>query len=339
MNKAATLDEVRLRKGSSLKERLIRAGSGALVLLIAAPGLIGWASGGPPLALAVVWALPLGGFLIGVAALERNVAWIITRSGILIGSQRPLRPVRRRLIESKDIASLQVRKNRLAYPASFSLACGLASGDLLISPPLADITRVNDTCATIARLLGRPDAILVDNPLDAANAEMRLGSSIGFDHVRSIRSGIAMLTGLCSLPLAIALLSGWLSWTGAGIWTLGLLAAFTLHRFAYLLIGKSWVIRQGEISIQRIALDGRPSAQTIRGSDIEAVDLGRSQSEEGTSFTIKIKLCNGKMLRSPTSHDEEQARAVRAEIIRRLGFLERPGDPAGALKNPARSTL
>ena len=121
--------------------------------------------------------------------------------------------------------------------------------------------------------------------------------------------------------------------------TLGLLAAFTLHRFAYLLIGKSWVIRQGEISIQRIALDGRPSAQTIRGSDIEAIDLGRSQSEEGTSFTIKIKLRNGKTLRSPTSHDEEQARAVHAEIIRRLGLLERPGDPAGALKNPARSTL
>src|SRR5262249_26252564 len=162
------------------------AGSGALVLLIAAPGLIGWVSGGPPLALAVVWALPLGGFLIGVAALERNIAWIITRGGILIGAQRPLGPVRRRLIERHDIASLHVRKNRLAYPASFSLACHLASGDVLISPPLADITRVNDTCATVARLLGRTDAIPVDNPLDAANAEMRLGSSIGFDQVKHI---------------------------------------------------------------------------------------------------------------------------------------------------------
>src|SRR5262245_31319590 len=218
MDKAATLDEVRLRKGSSLKERLIRAASGALVLLIAIPGLIGWVSGGPPLALAVVWALPLGCFLIGVAALERNIAWIITRGGILIGAQRPLGPVRRRLIASDDIANLHVRKNRLAYPASFSLACRLASGDVLISPPLPDITRVNETCATIARLLGRTDAIPVDNPLDAANAEIRLGSSISFGHVRKIRGGIAVLTGLCSLPLAIALLSGWLTWTGAGIW-------------------------------------------------------------------------------------------------------------------------
>jgi hypothetical protein len=321
MDRVATPDEVRLRKGSSLKERLIRAASGALVLLIAIPGLIGWVSGGPQLALAAIWALPLGGFLIGVAALERNVAWIITRSGILIGKQRPLGPVRRRLISNDDIASLHVRKNRLAYPASFSLACRLASGDVLISPPLADITRVNETCATVARLLGRADAILVDNPLDAANAEIRLGSSIGFDHVQKIRDGIVVLTGLCSLPLAIALLSGGLSWIGAGIWALGLLVAFVLHRSAHLMIGKSWVIRQGEISIERIALDGRPSAQTIRGSDVEAVDLGRNQSEEdGTSFTIKIRLRTGKTLRSPTNHDEEQARAVCAEIIRRLGL-------------------
>src|SRR5262249_1372434 len=109
MDKAATLDEVRLRKGSSLKERLIRpAACAALVLLVAIPGRSGWVSGGPPLALAVVWALPLGCFLIGVAALERNIAWIITRGGILIGAQRPLGPVRRRLIASDDIANLHV---------------------------------------------------------------------------------------------------------------------------------------------------------------------------------------------------------------------------------------
>ena len=147
MDTAANPDEVRLRKGSPLRERLVRAGAGALVLLILVPGLLTWASGGPPLA-AAFWAAPLGLFLIGVAALERNVAWIITRDGILIGEQLPLGQVHKRLIDNHDIADVRVRKNRFSYPASFSLACRLASGNVLISPPLPDITRVNETSAS-----------------------------------------------------------------------------------------------------------------------------------------------------------------------------------------------
>jgi len=325
MDKAATLDattsvDVRLRKGSSLRERLIRAGSGLVVLLITVPGFLSWTAADSLPSIAVFFALPLGLFLIGGAALERNVAWIITRAGIITGEQRPPGEVRKRLIEPREIASLQVRKNRLAYPASFSLVCRLVSGDVLVSPPLPDVTRVNETCADVARLLGRSDVTPVDNPLDAMNAEIRLGSSISFDHVRDIRNGIIVLAGLASLPLAIALLSGLLSWTGAGLWVLGLLVALALHRSAYLMVGKAWVIRQGEISIQRIALNGQPSAQTIRSSDIEAIDLGRNRSDEGDLFTIKIRLRTGKTLRSPSSHDEDQARAVRAEIIRRLGL-------------------
>jgi hypothetical protein len=325
MNKAATLDaplpdDVRLRRGSSLKERLIRAGSGIVVLAITVPGFLTWSGAESLPGLTVFFALPLGCFLIGSAALERNVAWIITRAGIMIGEQRPPGEVRKRLIKNSEIASLQVRKNRPAFPASFSLVCRLASGGVLISPPLPDVTRVNETCAAVARLLGRSDVSPVDNPLDAMNAEIRLGSSISFDHVRYIRSGIVVLAGLVSLPLAIALLSGRLHWTGAGLWALGLLVALALHRYAYLTVGKAWVIRQGEISIQRIGLDGQPSAQTIRSSDIEAVDLGRDGSDEGNHFTIKVRLRSGKTLRSPTSHDEDQARAVRVEIIRRLGL-------------------
>ena len=325
MNKAATLDattpgDVRLRKGSSLKERLLRAGSGLVVLLIAVPGLLSWTGADSPPGIAVFFALPLGFFLIGGAALERNVAWIITRAGIVTGEQRPPGEVRKRLVRTDEIASLQVRKNSLAYPASFSLVCRLSSGDVLVSPPLPDVTRVNETCAEVARLLGRSDVTPVDNPLDAMNAEIRLGSSISFDHVRDIRNGIVVLAGLVSLPLSIALLSGRLSWTGAALWALGLLVALALHRYAYLMVGKAWVIRQGEISIQRIALNGQPSAQTIRSSDIEAVDLGRNRSDEGNLFTIKVRLRSGKTLRSPSSHDEDQGRAVHAEIIRRLGL-------------------
>jgi len=121
MDAAANPDDVRLRKGSSLSQRLAWAGSGALVLLIVVPGLVTWASGGPPLA-AALWAVPLGLFLIGVAALERNVVWIIARDGILIGEQRPFGQVHKRMIGSHDIADVSVRKNRFSYPKSFSLA-------------------------------------------------------------------------------------------------------------------------------------------------------------------------------------------------------------------------
>src|SRR5262245_61832174 len=177
MDKPATLDDVRLRKGSSLKERLIRAVSGVMVLVIAAPGVITWTSDGSLPAIGALFALPLGCFLIGGAALERNVAWIITRAGIMIGEQRPPGEVRKRLIKACDIENLHVRRNRLAFPASFSLVCRLASGDILVSPPLPDVTRVNETCAAVARLLDRSDVAPVDNPLDASNAEIRLGSS------------------------------------------------------------------------------------------------------------------------------------------------------------------
>jgi hypothetical protein len=314
----ATQDEVRLRKGSSLRERLVRAGSGVLVLLIAAPGLVAWATGGPALNLAAFSALPLGCFLICVAALERNVAWIITPNGILIGEQRALGQLRRTLVRGDDIADIQVRRNRIAYPASFSLACRLASGDLLISPPLPDITRVNETSAAVARLLGLP-ATPVDNPLDAANPEIHLGRQVGPGIGRVVGMAVPLLAALCALPFIVALWMGERDFALGLALPLGLIAAFALYRNAHRLTGAFWVIRPGEIHIERIAWNGRPSAQTIRRGDIEAIDVDRRGSKYRT-FTIRIRLCNGRTLRSPTSHDEDQARALRAEIIRRLGL-------------------
>src|SRR5690349_19960343 len=112
MDAAANKDEVRLRKGSSISERLVWAASGAAVLLLVVPGLWTWASGGPPLA-AAFWAVPLGLSLNGVAAFELNVAWIITRNGIVIVVQRPIGPVLTQMIDNHDIANATVRKNRL----------------------------------------------------------------------------------------------------------------------------------------------------------------------------------------------------------------------------------
>ena len=92
-----------------------------------------------------------GVFLIGVAAFESNAVWIVTPDGIAIGEQRPMGQVRKRLIGIPDIADVSVCKNRFSYPKSFSLRCTLASGNVLVSPPLPDITRVErnrrDGCA------------------------------------------------------------------------------------------------------------------------------------------------------------------------------------------------
>ena len=260
MDTAANPDEVRLRRGSPLRERLLRAGAGALVLLILVPGLLTWASGGPPLA-AAFWAAPLGLFLIGVAVLERNVAWIITRDGILIGEQRPLGQVHKREINNHDIADVRVRKNKFSYPASFSLACRLASGNVLISPPLPDITRVNETSATVARLLDLPDAPPVDNPLDAVNAEITLGSSVSRDFGRVIRMAVPVLAGLCSLPFLIAFWIGESELALGLLLPLGFIAAFALYRYAHRLAGAFWIIRNGEIRIERIALNGQPTGR------------------------------------------------------------------------------
>ena len=212
MDAAANPDEVRLRKGSSLRERFVQAGSGAVVLADyrPRPAYLGL---GRPAIRSCTLGLPLGLFLIGVAALERNVAWIITQDGILIGEQRPLGQVHKRMISNHDIADVRVRKNRFSYPASFSLACRLASGDVLISPPLPDITRVNETAATVTGLLGLPDAAPIDNPLDAGNAEIILGSPVNPDFGRVIRMAVPVVAGLCALPFLIAF---WIGECGDG---------------------------------------------------------------------------------------------------------------------------
>ena len=316
MDAAANQDEIRLRKGSSISERLVWAGSGAAVLLLVVPGLWTWASGGPPLA-AAFWAVPLGLFLIGVAALELNVAWIITRDGIVIGEQRPIGPVRKRMIGIHDIADVTVRKNRLSYPKSFSLSCRLATGHVLISPPLPDITRVNETAMAVARLLDLPDAAPVNNPFDAANPEIILRSPVSLDIGWLIRMIVPLLAGLCSVPFLVAFTIGESELALGLLLPLGLIVAIALYRYTHRLSGARWIIRHGEICIERMTLTGRPSAETIKADDVAAIEVDKPDTK-GRTCTISIRLRSGRTFRSPTRHDEDGARAMRAEIIRRL---------------------
>ena len=327
MDIAANPDEVRLRKGSPLRERLVWAGAGTLVLLILVPGLLTWASGGPPLVAAFL-AVPVGLFLIGVAALERNVAWIITQDGILIGKQRPFGQVRKQQIDSYDIAEVSVRKNRFSFPPSFSLACRLASGNLLMSPPLPDITRINETSATVAQLLGLPAAPHVDNRLDAGNAEIILGPPVSPGFSRVIRMIVPVLAALCSLPFLIAFWIGESELALGLLLPLGLIAAVALYRYAHRLTGAFWIVRHGEIRIERVALNGQPTADTIRARDVAAIEVGKP-NPGNRNCTISIRLRTGQTFHNPIRHDEKGAHAVRAEIIRRLSIPPDIKTPTG----------
>jgi len=327
MQAEANPDEVRLRKGSSLSERLVWAGSGSAVLLLVVPGLVTWASGGPPLP-ATFWAVPLGLFLIGVAALESNVVWIVTSDGIAIGEQRPMGQVRKRLIGIHDIADVSVCKNRFSYPRSFSLRCMLASGDVVVSPPLPDITRVNETAATVARLLDLPDTAFVDNPFDAANTEIVLRSPVSLDAGWLIRLAVPLLATLCSIPFLVAFGIGEQELALGLLLPLGLIVAISLYRYTQRLTGTRWIVRHGDMRIERISWSGRLFAETIRSGDVAGIDVDKSNTR-GQTFTVNIRLHTGQTFHSPTRHDENGAHAVRAEIIRRLDSPPDQGTPAG----------
>ena len=318
MDKALTQDEVRLRKGSSLRDRLFRASVGGLVLLFAIPGIVTWDWSEHLPSLTALLALPLGGFLVIVAAIESNVAWIITGDGIMIGEQRPLGRVRKRLIRRDDVAGLQLRRAHIANPYHFNLACRLASGDVLISPPLPDITRVNATVAMVARLLGVRQIATIDNPLEATHAEMRLGKPVNPGRGPAVLMAVVAVACVCGLLFAAA---AWqtdmVSALAIVLWSLGLLVALGFYKYAHRVAGNSWIIRHGEVCAERIALNGRYRTDSIRRGDVASVDI-ETGTAKGDRHAITIRLRNGQRFRSPDITGEDQTHAVRAEIMRRL---------------------
>jgi len=94
------------------------------------------------------------------------------------------------------------------------------------------------------------------------------------------------------------------------------------------LAGAFWIIGHGEIRIERIALNGEPSAETIRAGDVAAIEIDEPDSRDRTC-TISIRLHTGQTFRCPTKQDENGARALRAEIIRRLNASPDAGTLTG----------
>jgi hypothetical protein len=314
---ATNENEVRLRKGTSLNERLGLAGAAVLLCLVALPGLTHLANG-HWLGIAALFALLFGCLLLGAALLDRNVVWIITPDGILIGEQRPFGKLHKRLIRPDEISKMNLRKNG-GRSIEFSLVFDTETGDLLTSPPLPDITQVHETTVRIARLLRLPDPEPTENPFDAVNAGIRLGKPINPRRVQGLKVLVVLLAGLLSLPFIYALWNGKWSALGIAAWSLGAIVVFVLFRYVHRMSGTCWIIHDGGIRIERLSLKGRTEVETIRGDDVKAIDV-ESGGRKDSLYVITIRLRTGRKIRSPPLAGKDQTRAISAEIIRRLGL-------------------
>jgi hypothetical protein len=222
MDAVANEDEVRLRKGTSLNERLVLAGIAIVVCLIALPGLAHLAND-QWLGIAALFALLFGCLLLGAALFDRNVVWIVTSGEILIGEQRPFGKLHRRSIRDDELSGMRLRRS-IGKSVEFTLVFETASGDTLTSPPLPDVTQVQRTIVQIAQLLQLPAPELVENPLDAAmrGCDWAAGQFQTRTRVQGSRRAIA-----CSWPSAhLRALSSKLSAFGIAVGSFGGIAAF-----------------------------------------------------------------------------------------------------------------
>ena len=316
MDAVANENEVRLRKGTSLNERLVLAGIAVILCLIALPGLAHLAND-QWLGIAALFALLFGCLLLAAALFDRNVVWIITPGEILIGEQRPFGKLHRKSIGDHDISGMRLRKS-IGKSVEFTLVVETLSGDTLTSPPLPDVTQVQRTTLQVARLLQLPAPALVENPLDAANARIRLGKPVSSRRVRAYRALVALLACSLSLPFIYALWSGKLSALWIAVWSLGAIMAFVLIRYLHR-TSAFWIVHDGAIRFERLSLIGTTETDMVGGDDVERIDV-ESGGRRGSHYVIAIRLRTGKKIRSPVLVGKDQTRAVQAEIIRRLGL-------------------
>lgn len=320
MDAAANENEVRLRRGTTLNERLVLAGIAVVVCLIALPGLAHLAND-QWLGIAALFALLFGGLLLVAALFDRNVVWIVTPGEILIGEQRPFGKLHRRSIRNDELSQMRLRRS-LGKSVEFTLIFETGSGDTLTSPPLPDITQVKRTTEQIARLLQLPTPELAENPLDAANAAIRLGKPVSVRRLWAFRALTGVLVCSVVLPPALALWSGKLSGLGVAVWSFGAIVAFLLTRYLYRASG-CWVVRDGAIRMERLSLTGAIDIIVAGGDDVAHIDV-ESGGRRGSHYALAARLHSGRKVRSPVLVGKEQTRAVQAEITRRLR-LPQPG--------------
>lgn len=306
MDDTTTEEAIDLRACLSREDRRLWTGFAAAILII---GLIVFARGHYGFA---VFLLLMGSLILYNGLCRSNVVWIIANRQILITEQRPRRRPRTRIVTSDDISYLHVRNFRLAFK--------LASGEILTAPPITDL---DESRARIARKLRLRDVEPAAKARDAADTEIHLGSPVSIAQGQANRLIALILAGLLSVPYLFKI------WTGEPLAVaeillipIGLTFVVTRFIYAYRLCGTFWIIRQGEIRIEWIALNGRPGADTIKGSDIASVSIGPPSGgwdSENRQCALHIRSHSGQELRSPEIGDENAGLAMLPDIARRLG--------------------
>lgn len=317
MADATTSNDIRLREGSSIAQRLVMSAFAAAVALCFTPGL--FTHDPLEIIISVVALLVGAGFVVGIM-LAPAVVWIITANEILIGRQSPFGKLRTRVVAKDDIAALQVPGGK-RVKARFQLVFTLASGERLTSPPIADVTHVRDTVAWIAMQFDVPNVEDPVNPLDASNPEMHLGEPLEAFSTRDIRIVSLIAVALSAVPYAYKLWRGWPpTHVDILLLPLGVIAAFAVHRYANLVAGAFWIIRQGDIRVERLWGDGTPRADHIEGRDVKTITVERRGRSEDEHCIVTIRTRAGRRFRSPRIGSRVEARAVGMEIVRRLGI-------------------
>lgn len=317
MADATTSNDIRLREGSSIAQRLVMSAFAAAVALCFTPGLFTH----DPLEIIIsVAALLVGaGFVVGIM-LAPAVVWIITPNEILIGRQSPFGKLRTRIVAKDDITGLQVPGGK-RVKARFQLVFTLASGERLTSPPISDVTHVRDTVARIATQFDVPNVEDPVNPLDASNPEMHLGEPLEAFSTRDIRIVSLIAVALSAVPYAYKLWRGWPpTHVDILLLPLGVIAAFAVHRYANLVTGAFWIVRESDIRVERLWGDGTPRADHIEGHDVKTITIERRGRSEDEHCIVTIRLRSGRRFRSPRIGSRVEARAVGMEIVRRLGI-------------------
>lgn len=317
MDDATTSTDIRLREGASIAQRLVMSAFAAAVALCFTPGL--FTRDTLEIAISVVALLVGAGFVVGIM-MAPAVVWIITANEILIGTQRPFGKLQTRVVAKDAIAGLQVPGSK-RVKARFQLVFTLASGERLTSPPIADVTHVRDIVARIAAQFDVPNVEEPVNPLDASNPEMQLGEPLEAFSVRDIRIVALIVIALSAVPYAYKLWRGWPpTHVDILLLPLGVLAAFAVHRYANLVTGAFWIIREGDIRVERLWGNGTPRADHIAGAEVKTITVDRRGRSEDEHCIVTIRTRAGKRFRSPRIGSRVEARAVGAEIARRLGI-------------------
>ncbi|MDH2344804.1 hypothetical protein [Bradyrhizobium sp. SSUT77] len=308
MDDKAPENQVRLCSGLSRPERLLGAGMGIALVLF----------GRAELAIVTFLLIAIGLVIIYKAAFSIDECWSITRNRIFIGRAHPFGRLQTKVIERNDIAEMQVRSDR-GRPERFAVSLKLASGDQLTSPPIAEITRVNEISCRIAELLGTPRSIPPANPLDAVNAEIRIGEPVRQFPRTEARIVILVIASLCAMIYAHRLWKDLsLSLPEMILLPIGFAVAFVVFRYAHRFADTSWIVRHGELRIERLSSDGKLSIDTITGRDVESIAIKRP--DDG-NYLVVVELRNGKKIYSAEIGTETETRAVSDEIVRRLGIV------------------